>query len=99
MGFSILDHLSQADIFYAVAVFSRSGEPQIKVSVFPRSVSIFWKATLPQKALKDAWEQSNLTLVFAECAPVVIENQYLRRKSLQPFKPFSSLLSVALAAT
>ncbi len=72
MGFEIIDNLSQADRFYSVAVFGRSDEPEIKVSVFHRSLSVFWKATLPHSALEDSWKQTRLSLVSAKCKPVVI---------------------------
>jgi hypothetical protein len=72
MGFEIIDSLSQSDRFYSVAVFGRSDEPKIKVSVFPRSLSVFWKAALPRNALEDAWKKTRLNLVDAKCEPVVI---------------------------
>jgi hypothetical protein len=72
MGFEIIDSLSQADRFYSVAVYGRSDEAEIKVSVFSRSLSIFWKAALPQSALEDAWKQTRLSLVVAKCEPVVV---------------------------
>jgi len=68
MGFEIID--DRSDRFYSVAVFGRSDEPEIKVSVFPRSLSIFWKAPLPQNALEEAWKQTRLCLVLAKCKPI-----------------------------
>ena len=71
MEFEIIDSLSQTDRSYSVAVFGRRGEPQIKISVFPRSLSVFWKAALPHNALEDAWKQTRLSLIFAKCEPVI----------------------------
>lgn len=72
MGFEIIDRLSQADRAYSVAVLGRHDEPEIKISVFLRSLSVFWKATLPSNALEDAWKQTGLTLIFGKCEPVIL---------------------------
>ena len=72
MGFQIID--SQADTSYSVAVLGQREKPQIKVSVFPRSLSVFWKAALPQNALEDAWDQTRLSLIFAKCEPLVLRD-------------------------
>lgn len=74
MGFEIIDSLSQADRSYSVAVLGRRNEPQIKISVFPRSLSFFWKATLPKNALEDAWKQTGLSLILAKCEPLVLRD-------------------------
>ena len=70
MGFRIID--SQADRSYSVIVLGRRKKPEIKISAFPRSLSVFWKAALPQNALEDAWKQTGLSLVFAKCEPVIL---------------------------
>jgi len=88
MGFKIIDSLSQADRVYNVAVFGRRDEPEIKVSVFPRSLAIFWKATLPQNVLEDAWKQTGLKLVFAKCEPVVI------REPVPPAKTVTTVQAI-----
>ena len=72
MGFEIIDSLSQADRSFSVIVLGRKNKPQIKISTFSRSMSVFWKAALPQGALEHAWNQARLILVVAKCEPVVI---------------------------
>ena len=71
MGLEIIENLSQTDRSYSVTVLGRRNEPQIKVSVFPRSLSFFWKAAFPQNALEDAWKQTRLSLILAKCEPLV----------------------------